>query len=67
MDWTWAFVLDEIPAGTTRLIVRVRATFKPDARRVAVPVLLEPLHFVMERGMLQGLKRRVESHGAGSK
>jgi len=59
-DWTWAFVLDELAPTTTRLIVRVRANYKPDALRPALPVLLEPIHFVMERGMLQGIKRRAE-------
>ena len=66
LDWTWAFVLDEIAAQTTRLVVRVRANYKPDALRVGVLALLEPVHFLMERGMLQGLKRRAESDAAGS-
>jgi hypothetical protein len=59
-DWTWAFVLDPITPMATRLIVRVRANFKPETLRLAVPVLLEPIHFLMERGMLQGIKRRAE-------
>jgi len=57
-DWTWAFVLDQITPLMTRLIVRVRGNYKPDALRVVAPVLLEPMHFVMERGMLQGIKGR---------
>ncbi len=65
-DWTWAFVLDEGAALTTRLIVRVRANYKPAGLRVAVLALLEPVHFLMERGMLQGIKRRAESDAAGS-
>ncbi len=60
-DWTWAFVLDPITPLTTRLIVRVRGNYKPAALRVVAPVLIEPLHFLMERGMLQGIKRRAES------
>ncbi len=66
-DWTWAFVLDESTALTTRLIVRVRANYKPAALRVGVLALLEPVHFLMERGMLQGIKRRAESDRAGEK
>ncbi len=66
LDWTWAFVLDESTALTTRLSVRVRANYKPDALRVGVLALLEPVHFLMERGMLQGLKRRAESDAADS-
>ena len=65
-DWTWAFILDESTALTTRLIVRVRASYKPDALRVAVLALLEPVHFLMERGMLQGIKSRAESDDAGN-
>lgn len=45
---------------TTRLIVRVRGNYKPDALQLVVPVVLEPIHFMMERGMLQGIKSRAE-------
>jgi hypothetical protein len=65
-DWTWAFVLDQLTPLTTRLIVRVRANFKPNALRVVAPVLLEPMHFLMERGMLQGIKRRAERPSTGT-
>jgi hypothetical protein len=65
MDWTWAFVLNEGAAQTTRLVARVRANYKPEALRVAVVALVEPAHFLMERGMLYGLKRRAESGDAG--
>ncbi len=60
-DWTWAFVLDEFTPGTTRLVVRTRATYRPNALRFVLPILLEPVHFMMERGMLQGIKRRAEA------
>jgi hypothetical protein len=40
----------------------VRAHLKPDALRLVAPVLLEPIHFLMERGMLQGIKKRTEAH-----
>jgi hypothetical protein len=49
---------------TTRLIVRARGSFKPEALRILGTVLLEPVHFLMERGMLQGIKRRAESSSA---
>jgi len=64
-DWTWAFVFDQITPQTTRLIVRVRCAYKPAALRVVVPLLLEPMHFVMERGMLQGIKGRAERPSTG--
>ena len=50
------------PAGATRLLVRTRAAYRPRALLgLALPVLLEPAHFVMERGMLLGIKRRAET------
>jgi hypothetical protein len=61
---SWAFVLRAIDGGRTRLIVRGRTA--PPAgvgARVARAVellLLEPGYFVMERGMLRGIKRRAE-------
>jgi hypothetical protein len=64
-DWTWAFVLDQITPLMTRLIMRVRCNYKPVALRVVAPVLLEPIHFLMERGMLHGIKRRAERPRTG--
>ena len=64
IDWTWAFVLHEITPARTRLVVRVRGNYKPDALRLAVPLVLEPIHFVMERGMMQGIKSRAERSDA---
>jgi hypothetical protein len=61
MDWTWTFALRPLPDGTTRLLVRTRADYRP--RAVLAPLVrlvLEPIHFVMERGMLLGIKRRAE-------
>jgi len=70
---TWAFVLQPLDGGRTRLLVRER-----DAGwlRLAAPrrsgllralggavdvVVGEPLHFAMVRGMMLGLKQRAES------
>jgi hypothetical protein len=62
MDWTWSFTLRPTPAGATQLLVRTRAAYRPRALLgLALPVLLEPAHFVMERGMLLGIKRRAET------
>jgi hypothetical protein len=61
MDWTWSFVLRETRDGTTRLLVRTRAEYRPRYLLApAMALLLEPIHFVMERGMLLGIKRRAE-------
>ena len=61
LDWTWAFVL--VPAGprSSRLLVRVRADYRPRALRILFPLILEPVHLMMERAMLRGLRRRVDS------
>jgi hypothetical protein len=61
LHWTWTFALRPLPDGATRLLVRTRASYRP--RFLLAPtvlLLLEPAHFVMERGMLLGLKRRAE-------
>ena len=43
----------------TRLLVRTRADYRPHGLLVpAMALLLEPTHFVIERGMLLGIKRR---------
>ncbi len=60
LDWTWAFVL--VPAGSrsSRLLVRVRADYRPRVLGVLLPLLLEPVHLLMERAMLRGVRRRVD-------
>ncbi|WP_170972431.1 hypothetical protein [Natronorubrum halophilum] len=68
--WTWAFVLEPVDEGTTRLIARTRS----DPSRSSIgplsehPILgeavdylfWEPAHFLMERKMLRGIKRCAE-------
>ncbi|HVM19782.1 MAG TPA: hypothetical protein VM307_07465 [Egibacteraceae bacterium] len=59
---TWAFVLQAVNSGTTRLISRWRTDFKPTPAGYFWwkygPV--EAVNFVMERKMLKGLRRRAE-------
>ena len=58
----WAFVLEPIDDRTTRLIVRSRGDYPPSpANFVIWRILTEPLHFVMERKMLLGIKQRAEA------
>jgi hypothetical protein len=66
MDWTWSFTLRPMGDGATRLLARTRADYRPHGLLApAMALLLEPTHFVMERGMLLGIKRRAErSDGA---
>lgn len=61
IEWSWAFVLDPVDERTTRLIIRCRATWADTlAARLAKPLLLEPVHFVMEERMLRGIRDRAE-------
>jgi hypothetical protein len=63
----WIFVLETLDSGDTRLIVRDRTDYVPTLRQFLVwRMLMEPIHFVMERKMLLGLKQRAEA-GAGGR
>jgi hypothetical protein len=57
VEWfdTWAFVLEPVDADTTRLIARNR-----NASHAAWIRLIEPGFFIMESGMLRGIKERAE-------
>jgi len=58
-DFTWAFVLQPGPDGTTRLIVRERYAYtRPWARLIVEPV--EAVDFVMTQKMLRGIRSRAE-------
>jgi hypothetical protein len=59
IECSWAFVLHPVDERTTRLIIRWRAAWADTfAARLARPVLLEPVHFVMEERMLRGIRDR---------
>jgi len=59
---TWAFVLESIDENSTRLIIRFRQQYEPSLGNViGWRVFTDPITFVMERKMLQGIKVRVES------
>jgi hypothetical protein len=63
----WIFVLETLDSGDTRLVVRDRTDFVPTLRQFLVwRLLIDPIHFVMERKMLLGLKQRAEA-GAGGR
>jgi hypothetical protein len=58
---SWAFVLEPLESGRSRLLARFRSTFRPDvAGYLANQVLVEPVSFIMERKMLLGIKARAE-------
>jgi hypothetical protein len=58
-DWTWAFVLHPVNEVSCRLLVRVRAEHRPRWLLPLMALLLEPVHFLMERKMLRTIERRV--------
>lgn len=64
-----AFVLEPVDANTTRLHIRLRGEGTPTvASSLLAPVgllVFEPAHFIMERGMMLGIKRRAEGSTAG--
>jgi hypothetical protein len=61
---SWSFILRPRDGNRTRLIVRSRtsgpAGFTARWARALELLLLEPGYFVMERGVLRGIKRRAE-------
>jgi hypothetical protein len=58
---TWAFILHSLDEKTCRLIVRWRSDFKPSVfGLLANKYFLEPVHFIMERKMILGIKQRAE-------
>jgi hypothetical protein len=62
---TWAFVVEPPGADRSRLLIRWRAAWRRTAAaRLAAVLLLEPSHFVMERGVLRGVRARPERASA---
>jgi hypothetical protein len=59
---TWAFALRPLGEAASRLVARTRWTWLPGIWRwVGHRLGLEPAHFIMERRMLLGIKRRAEA------
>jgi hypothetical protein len=58
---SWAFVVEPLDATSCRLLIRWRASWRETVPAAfARAFLLEPAHFVMERGMLRGIRARAE-------
>lgn len=58
---SWTFQLVDQPDGHCRLVVRFQCDFDPTLMgRVMYKYALTPVHFVMERKMLLGIKKRAE-------
>jgi hypothetical protein len=58
----WTLYLDSMDADNTRLIVRYPSMEVKQSRIMKVYYygLFEPLHFIMESGMMMGIKQRAE-------
>jgi hypothetical protein len=58
---SWCFVLEALDANTTRLWARNRNRYEPTFGNTLMwRVFVDPISFVMERGMLIGIQRRAE-------
>jgi len=64
-DFTWAFILQPKPDGTTRLIVRERYSYQRWWARFLVETV-EVASFVMSLRMLHGIKSRAEGNAEGN-
>ena len=61
VTWSWAFVLAPEAGGReTRLLFRWRARTRPWWVTLGTHLFIVPADFLMSRGMLRGLARRVE-------
>ena len=65
-DGSWSFVLEPQGAATTRLLIRGRGAAGRSLLGVGFDrSIFEPMHFVMERRMMIGLKHLVEGGDRG--
>jgi hypothetical protein len=61
-DGVWTFVLEGLPEGKTRLVVRARGAGRPRLLLgLANVIFWDPVHVVMQARQLRNLKRRAES------
>ena len=60
-DGVWTFVLEELPEGRTRVVVRVHGVVRPRlVLGTANLIFWDPAHVVMQVRQLRNLKRRAE-------
>lgn len=58
---SWVFYLQPIDKNFSRLIIRYKITYEPTFGNIIMwRVITDPIHFVMERGLLKGIKSRAE-------
>jgi hypothetical protein len=62
----WGLYLEPIDAGNTRLLVRYPFDLGPDNEKALFFYgLFEPMHLVMQSGMMMGIKQRAEAGPGG--
>ncbi len=59
--WSWSLLLKPEPNGSTRLLARTRSEKAGLPTSLAGALTGEPMHFVMEVGVLRGIKHRAET------
>ncbi len=60
-DGTWAFIVEPLGARASRFVMRADGTPSPSLLGAAFEsTVFEPIHFVMERKMMEGVKARAE-------
>jgi hypothetical protein len=65
-DGSWSFVLEPVDASTTRLLIRGRGASGRSLLGVAFDrSIFEPIHFMMERRMMIGIKQLSEGSSRG--
>jgi hypothetical protein len=64
-EFSWVFILDEVDAGITRLILRTRINYGPTIFRIVTRPFFWPIDFVLARKTLGGIKWRVEQRKLG--
>jgi hypothetical protein len=61
LKWTWLWYVQPVDAATSRLIVRHRVAFPPDAPKSVINAVFTA-GYVMERGMMLGIQSRAEGN-----
>jgi hypothetical protein len=66
MAWTWGYYLEPAGPAQSRLIIRSRASWRRTVPAAFAQAFgLEPAHFIMEEGMLRGIRGRAERAAPG--
>jgi len=62
---TWTFIINPEGKNATRLIMRSRGRSTGLLKRAFDYWVFDPAHFIMERGMMLGIKERAEPTSSG--